>query len=71
MCTHAVAHLKEIDVAGDRSLGRTHPRRELDPMLLLERGDVALREPDRDLDRDRHARAGPGNLHRTISGVSA
>ena len=40
------------------SLGRTHPRRELDPVLLLERGDVALGQPDRDLDRDRHAVVG-------------
>ena len=30
-----VAHLQKIDVSGDRSLGRTHPRRELDAVLLL------------------------------------
>ena len=58
----AVAHLQKVDVAGDRSLGRTHPRRELDAVLLLERGDVGLCQPDRDLDRDRHAVVGEHEL---------
>src|SRR5687768_15151051 len=38
----AVAHLQEINMAGDRPLGRSHPRRELDAMLLLQRADVGL-----------------------------
>ena len=50
-----IAHLQEVDVAGDHALGRTQPRHELDPMLGFQLGDVALREPDRDLDRHGHA----------------
>ena len=38
--------------------GYTHPRRELDTVLVLEGGDIGLREPDRDLDRDGHAVVG-------------
>ena len=33
-------------------------RRELDAVLPFERGDVVSREPDGDLDRDRHAVVG-------------
>src|SRR5207253_1720883 len=50
-----VPDLQEIDVARDRSLGAAVVRRQLDAMLALECGDIALIQPDWDLDRDGNA----------------
>ena len=49
-------------MSGDRALGRTHPRRELDTVLLLKCCDVCLCQPNRDLDRNRDAVVGEHEL---------
>jgi hypothetical protein len=54
----AVPNLQEVDVAGDRPLGDAAARRKLDAGVVFERRDVALIEPDGNLDRDRHAVVG-------------
>src|SRR5206468_1927247 len=50
----AVAHLQEVDVAGDRLVGRLVAGVKPDPMLAFQGSDVARREPDRHLDSERY-----------------
>ena len=49
----SVAYLHEIDVAGDDALLAGQFRNERDPPSRLDRGDVFLAKPDRNLDRNR------------------